>query len=217
MASVSVTGIIAHDMPCFGRFRDVAVRLGEILETALFLKSCLLAALLLGATCTPALAQRTPEQVTAAVDRYLALREVAFSTHPEDVDVQATPGKEQVYGVIVEYQVEDALVTVTAFASGDASYYRSTGGGKIGGRREPTVAGAARSLVALAQVQLTDLPVVKDYPTPKPGSVRIYALTTAGLRSAEEVRADIQDPQNRLAALFAGGRKVVSEFQAADE
>ena len=107
------------------------------------------------------------------------------------------------------------MVTVTAFASGDASYYRSTGGGKIGGRREPLVAAAARALVALAQVQLTDLPVVKDYPTPKPGDVRIYALTTAGLRGAEELRDDIQDPQDRLAALFAGGRKIVSEFQAA--
>jgi hypothetical protein len=177
----------------------------------------MLAAVLLTATCMPALARQTPEQVTAAVDRYLALREVAFSTHPEDVEVQITPGKEQVYGVIVEYQTDDALVTVTAFASGDASYYRSTGGGKIGGRREPTVAGAARALVALAQVQLADLPAVKDYPTPKPGNVRIYALTTTGLRSAEEVREDIQDPQDRLAGLFAGGRKIVSEFQAADQ
>ena len=209
-------------MPCFGLFRDVAVRPAEMLELALFLKSPVLlkvalATVLMTATCGPALAQRTPAQITAAVDRYLALREVAFSTHAEDVDVQAMPDKEQVYGVIVEYQVEDALVTVTAFASGDASYYRSTGGGKIGGRREPTVADTARSLVALAQVQLTDLPLVKDYPTPTPGSVRIYALTTAGLRGAEEVRADIQDPQNRLAALFAGGRKIVVEFQGADQ
>ena len=189
------------------------------------LKSCLLVTLLLAASSAPALAQepavpkapaQTQAQITAAVDRYLALREVAFSTRPEDVEVQPAPGKEQVYGVIVEYQVEDGLVTVASFASGDASYYRSSGGGKIGGRREPTVAGAARSLVALAQVQLTDLAPTKDYPTPTPGSVRIYALTTAGLRSAEEVRADIQDPQDRLAALFAGGRKIVSEFEAAD-
>ena len=80
----------------------------------------------------------------------------------------------------MEYQAGDALVTAVAFATGDASYYRSTGGGKIGGRREPLVAGAARSLVALAQVQLGDLPLVKQYPTPEPGSVRVYVLTTVG-------------------------------------
>jgi hypothetical protein len=191
----------------------------------LLLKSCALAAVLLAASCAPALAQeamipkapaQTQAQITAAVDRYLALREVAFSTHPEDVEVQATPGKEQVYGVVVEYQLEDGLVTVVGFASGDASYYRSTGGGKIGGRREPTVAGAARSLVALAQVQLPDLALTKDYPTPAPGSVRIYALTTAGLRTAEEPRENIQDPQDRLAGLFAGGRKIVTEFQGTE-
>jgi hypothetical protein len=182
----------------------------------LFLKSCAFAALLLTATSASAQAVGPKAaQVTQAVDRYLALREVAFSTKPEDVEVQAKAGEEQAYGVIVEYQTDDALVTSVAFATGDASYYRSTGGGKIGGRREPTVAGAARSLVALAQVQLTDLPLMKAYPTPEPGNVRVYVLTTAGLRGAEEARAEIQDPKDRLAALFAGGRKVVSEFQSA--
>jgi hypothetical protein len=154
---------------------------------ALFLKSCALAAILLAATGAPALAAQTREQVAAAVDRYLALREVAFSTHAEDVEVQARPGEEQVYGVIVEYQVEDALVTVVGFASGDASVYRSTGGGKIGGRGEPLVASAAWSLVKQAQVQLIDLPLVKDYPTPEPGHVRIYALTTAGRRKTARI------------------------------
>ncbi|MGZ6018140.1 MAG: hypothetical protein ACXWKO_05675 [Phenylobacterium sp.] len=175
-----------------------------------------LAAVLLACACAPAWAGPSPEQITQAVDRYLALREVAFSTHSEDVEVKATPGQEQVYGVIVEYQVENGLVTVVGFASGDASVYRSTGGGEIGGRREPTVAGAARSLVAQAQVQLSDLPLVKDYPTPEPGHVRVYALTTAGLRGAEEARDDINDPRDRLAALFSGGRKIVSEFQAVE-
>jgi hypothetical protein len=209
-------------MPRFGRFRDVALRCADIPEWPLFLKSVSLrsgaiAAVLVAATCAPARAEQTPQQVTQAVDRYLALREVAFSTHSEDVEVQAKDGQEQAYGVIVEYQVDDGLVTVVGFASGDASVYRSTGGGKIGGRREPTVAGAARALVALAQVQLTDLPPVKAYPTPEPGHVRVYVLTTAGLRGAEEDRADIQDPKDRLAALFAGGRKIVSEFSATEQ
>jgi hypothetical protein len=79
------------------------------------------------------------------------------------------------------------------------------------------VADAARSLVALAQVQLGDLPLVKQYPTPEPGSVRVYVLTTAGLRGVEEDRAQIQDSRDHLAALFAGGRKVVSQFQDAEQ
>ena len=140
-----------------------------------------LSAILLAATATaaPAAAQPAPAQVTAAVDRYLALREVAFSTKPEDVEIKRTAA-EQVYGVIVEFQAEGGLVTAVGFASGDASVYYSTGGGKIGGRREALVAGAAKSLVAQAQVQLTDLPSVQAYPTPEPGRVRVYALTTNG-------------------------------------
>ena len=209
-------------MPRFGRFRDVAVRLAEIVEPALFLKSCLAAALLTGAllTATAAGAQPTGAHaatVGQAVDTYLALREVAFSTKPEDVEVQPVAGQEQVYGVIVEYQSNDALITAVGFVSGDASVYRSTGGGDIGGRRDPVVADAARALVGLAQVQLSDLPRATAYPTPEPGNVRVYLLTTAGLRGAEEERVQISDTQDRLAALFVGGRKIVSAFRAAKQ
>jgi hypothetical protein len=186
----------------------------------LSLKSCALAAALLATTATSAAAQaRAPDaaQIAAGVDRYLALREVAFSTKPEDVEVQAKPGEEQVYGVIVEFQEEGALVTAVGFASGDASVYFSTGAGKIGGRREALVATAARSLVAQAQVQLTDLPSVPQYPTPAPGHVRVYALTTGGLRSAEENRGAIEDPADRLNLLFEGAQKILSEFRAAGQ
>lgn len=204
-------------MPRFGRFRDVALRLPAIPEPALFLKSCAIAAALLIATAASAQpADPQAARTVQAVDRYLALREVAFSTKPEDVEVQASAGEERAYGVIVEYQTGEALVTSVAFVTGDASYYRSTGGGKIGGRREPPVADAARALVALAQVQLNDLPLVKAYPTPEPGNVRIYVLTTAGLRGAEETRDQAEDSRDRLAALYAGGRKVVTQFQTAE-
>lgn len=205
-------------MPRFGRFRDVALRPVAVVEPVLLLKSCAVAAVLLTATAAAAQPANThAAQVTKAVDTYLALREVAFSTKPEDVEVQPVAGQEKAYGVIVEYQADDSLVTAVAFSTGDASYYRSTGGGKIGGRREPPVADAARALVALAQVQLTDLPLVKAYPTPEPGHVRVYILTTAGLRGAEEDRIQVTDTRNRLAALYAGGRKVVSQFQAAEQ
>jgi hypothetical protein len=185
----------------------------------LFLKSCVAAVLLASALLTATAAGAQPTGAHAptvghAVDTYLALREVAFSTKPEDVEVQVKAGEEQVYGVIVEFQSNDALVTTVAFVSGDASVYRSSGGGEIGGRRDPVVADAARALVGLAQVQLADLPRATAYPTPEPGNVRIYLLTTAGLRGAEEDRTQLADTRDRLAALFAGGQKIVSAFKA---
>lgn len=187
------------------------------------LKSCALAAVLLAAAALiPAAASARepgspPAAAPAPAEKYLALREVAFSTKPEDVEVQAKPGQEQVYGVIVEFQEGDALVTAVGFASGDASVYFSTGAGKIGGRREALVADAARLLVARAQthVQIGDLPMVQQYPTPEAGHVRVYALTTAGLRGAEEDRADIESSTDRLNALYLGAQTILSEFRAA--
>ena len=73
--------------------------------------------------------------------------------------MRAGPGREQAYGVIVEFQGEGGLITVVGFASGDASIYRSAGRALIGGRRDVLVAASAQSLVAQAQthVQLNDL------------------------------------------------------------
>ena len=181
------------------------------------LKSCALAVLLAATFASATAWAKPPAPTAAAVERYLALREVAFSTKSEDVEVQAKPGAEQVYGVIVEFEGDGGLATAVGFASGDASVYYSTGGGRIGGRRIALVAAAARSLVNQAQVQLNDLPGVQQYPAPEPGRVRVYALTTAGLRGAEESRADIEDPKDRLASLFAGAQKIVSEFRAAGQ
>ncbi|WP_293367246.1 hypothetical protein [Phenylobacterium sp.] len=171
---------------------------------------------------TPAPAPPTPQTPAAPkpapiilVDTYLALREVAFSTHSEDVEVQAKPGVEQAYGVIVEFWEKDQIVTVTAFASGDSSLYFSKGGGMIGGRREPLVSSAAGSLVADAQVRLADVPLVKPYPTPDPGAVRVYVLTTVGLRGAQATQIDIVAADEKLNPLYAGAQRIVSEFRAA--
>ena len=188
-----------------------------------------LAARLLFATALVALAAggparaappATPESgpgptLALPADTYLALREVAFSTHSEDVEVQAKPGQERAYGVIVEYWQGDQIITVVGFASGDSSLYYSKGGGMIGGRREPLVASAAGSLVADAQVRLADVPLVKAYPTPDPGSVTVYVLTTAGLRGAQALQSDMIAADFRLNPLYAGAQKIVSEFRAA--
>ncbi|HZZ69196.1 MAG TPA: hypothetical protein VFE18_13570 [Phenylobacterium sp.] len=160
-------------------------------------------------------AAHVPAPPPAYPDTYLALREVAFSTKPEDVEIQAKPGVEQVYGVIVEFHASGGTSTVVAFGSGDASIYRSNGGGKIGGRREPVVADAARALVALAQIQLTDLPKVTQYPPPAPDHVTVYLLTTAGLRGVEKDQIDIAAADDRLNPLYAGAQQIVSAFSGA--
>jgi hypothetical protein len=157
----------------------------------------------------PAVALKPPSE------KYMALREVAFSTKSEDVEVKAEPGQERAYGVIMEYWQGDAIVTVVGFASGDSSIYYSTGGGLIGGRREPLVASAAGSLVATAQVELPDVPRVTAYPTPDPGKVTIYVLTTAGLRGVQAAQGEMATAEYRLNPLYAGAQKIVSEFRAA--
>jgi hypothetical protein len=190
---------------------------------ALLLVTAVLAATSAGAVARdepPAAPKAAPApapipKLALPADTYLALREVAFSTHSEDVEVQAKPGVEQAYGVIVEFWQSGQIVTVTAFVSGDSSLYFSRGGAMIGGRREPLVSAAAGTLVADAQIQLADVPLVKVYPTPDPGSVTLYVLTTAGLRGVEAPQIDMAAADYRLNPLYVGAQNIVGEFRAA--
>jgi hypothetical protein len=222
-------------MPWFGRFRDVATpsfsasgaltTLEPILpKTPRALAMLLLIATALVATSAaaeppaapnPAPAPAPTPKLALPADAYLALREVAFSTHSEDVEVQAKPGVEQAYGVIAEFWEGGQIVTATAFTSGDSSLYFSRGGAMIGGRREPLVSAAAGELVADAQIQLADIPLVKVYPTPDPGSVTLYVLTTAGLRGVQAPQIDMAADDYRLNRLYVAAQKIVSEFHAA--
>ena len=71
------------------------------------------------------------------------LRRQALDMQPFD----AGAGADDPFGFISEFVQGETVVTMTAFSTGDASVYFSTGGGIIGLIGKPEVAQLARSTV----------------------------------------------------------------------
>jgi hypothetical protein len=71
---------------------------------------------------------------------YTQMRNSALSCSARDFSVTVRPGETQVYGVVMDVDINGRTATVISYVSGDASLHLSGGGGSIGGigrRRRP--------------------------------------------------------------------------------
>lgn len=114
----------------------------------------------------------TPAEVSAD------LRRQALEMSPFDT---ATPADEP-YGFITEFRQGEAVVTMTAFATGDASLYFSTGGGLIGLIGKADIAELARTTVEALRPLAPQLERSDSTDPPEPGDFCFYVLTPAGRR-----------------------------------
>ena len=104
------------------------------------------------------------------------LRRQALDMPPFD----AAASSDEPYGLITEFLQGETVVTMTAFSTGDASLYFSTGGGVIGLIGKPEVAELARSTVAALQPLLPELKRSDATDPPGPGDYCFYVLTSEG-------------------------------------
>jgi hypothetical protein len=114
----------------------------------------------------------TPAEISAG------LRRQALDTPPFD----ASASDDEPYGLITEFLQGETMVTMTAFATGDASMYFSTGGGIIGLVGKPEVAALASSTVEAIQPLVSRLERSDASDPPGPGDYCFYVLTPGGRR-----------------------------------
>ncbi len=125
--------------------------------------------------------------VTEAEQTYKGLRELALKISPEDFGLKRDGDGITAYGVLMEFTLPKATVTLTSYSSGDASLYFSTGGGILGGIGHETVRNAARQFVSSAQTFLSKMKEVASFPLPPTGMTHFYVLTNHGLYGSPEI------------------------------
>ena len=117
-----------------------------------------------------------PDPHDRGAEIYLQLRNAAFNATPEElrlrIEREDTP-----FGVLMEQDHGGQTATLTAFATGDASLYFSTGGGMIGGAGHESIAAAAKQSVEEADHVLDLMRPVTDFFRPSGDDVYFYVLT----------------------------------------
>jgi hypothetical protein len=177
--------------------------------TALFVAATLLSSLALPGVSLAAPPRQNPTE-TEARAMYEGLRSQALSTTAQDIGVAA---ELPAYGALMEFLIDGDTVTVAAFATGDGSIYFSPGGGMIGGIEIPTVADAAKQLVAAAGQVAADLPKVDSFPRPEGAEIRFYILTPDGVRSGSATPDALESGRDRLSPLFIAANQLISGFR----
>ena len=153
-----------------------------------------------------------PDPQYRGAEIYLQLRNAAFNATPEElrltVEREDTP-----FGVLMEQDHDGQTTTLTAFASGDASLYFSTGGGMIGGVGHESIAAAANRIVQEADHALDLMRPVTDFFRPSGEDVYFYVLTRGDVYFAHATRRALENSQHALAKLFQAANAVITEYR----
>lgn len=153
------------------------------------------------------------ESAAPGLDTYAGLRGLAIKVNLEQLKLNIPDSTTLVYGVVMDWNLNESVMTLAAYITGAASLYLSTGEGINGGGKDPIVGEAAAAFVSSAQDYLVRAMPVQTTDLPPKGCIRFYLLTNKGLFAAQEVMAHFEDASSPWLPLFDAGSTVIKEIR----
>ena len=145
---------------------------------------------------------------------YPELRNKSLTVSTDELHLKLDSNKTIVYGVVMDWDIGQAIATVVSFQTGDASLYVSAGQIYIGGYAHETVRNAAIAFVNEAQNYLSKTRATDSTILPDKGYVRFYLLTNKGKFTFEETVENITSKKSEWTKLFDMGNNVITEYRA---
>jgi hypothetical protein len=144
---------------------------------------------------------------------YPGLRNQSLAITADDLHLKLDSNKTIVYGVVMDWDMGQAIATVVSFQTGDASLYVSAGQIYIGGYAHENVRNAALAFVKEAQNYLSKAKITYGISLPDKGSVRFYLLTNKGKFTFEEAVENVTSKKSEWTKLFGLGNNVITEYR----
>lgn len=147
--------------------------------------------------------------VTASTE----LRSMLLHANPNSMGIKPSESMPNVWGVLMEFWLNRAVVTIVSLADGTTSMYFSSGGSIIGSGAYPKPAAISRQFIEVAESFLSVIPQSIACPMPKDGNVRFHLLTFDGYHSIEVVESDVENISHQFFSLYSCGQKVITEIR----
>jgi hypothetical protein len=145
---------------------------------------------------------------------YLGLRNIWFTTKPEDLGIKFEPESRVPYAIVMDMSVNGDMATIVSSIVGDASMYTSTGGGVIGGIGHENVRKAATHFVEVSGGFVDRMKLTTEFPLPSADNIKFYVITPGGVYTTDEVGKDVLASGNHeLSPLFLAGDRVITELR----
>ncbi|MBE99737.1 hypothetical protein [Flavobacterium coralii] len=146
-------------------------------------------------------------------NKYNALRQQAFTVTTENLGIKLKDSLE-VYGLIMDWGIDDEVATVVSYASGDASLYLSSGGGIIGGGSHENIDVAAKGLVYEANHYLEgNDTTVEKFAMPGKDEVFFYFITQKGVYMKHDNMTNLENRTSEVQFLFDKGNIVLEQLR----
>ena len=136
---------------------------------------------------------------------------------PKEVDISPSAEFPRVYGILMDWPLDDVTATVFSASDGAASLYTTSTFGIIGGQNHESVRTAAKKFVKAADPFYDTATPTTEYPYPASDRVRFYLLTFDGVRVIDTDLAAINNRTSKYAKLFGLGQDVLTELRQVPE
>ncbi len=146
-------------------------------------------------------------------DSYDGKRQLALQVTPTQLGLAVQPAVTKVHGLVIDWDMNGTVLTLTAYITGAANAFLSSGSFLTGAGSNPSVAENAAVLVQIAQGYLGRCMPVNDTGLPLPGTVRFYLLTNKGVFAAQEMLAAIESDMSPWAELFYRANGMLEEIK----
>ena len=145
---------------------------------------------------------------------YPRLRALALNARREHhIDIAPLSGPTEPWGIIMEWVVSAAVITLVAFRDGSASAYFSTGGGLLGGQAYEPIRRAAQHAVGVAAEFQSQMQLAVEFPLPQPGIVVFYALTDSGVFTTSTFEAGLRNNSHALSKLGQAMQAIITAYR----
>ena len=144
---------------------------------------------------------------------YPSLRRKAFAVTPEELNLKPDSNKTIAYGAIMDWNIGQAVITVVAFQTGDASMYVSAGQIYIGGYAHTNVKNAGLAFVSGAQDYLSKAFPTTNISLPQKDRVKFYILTNKGKYGFEETVQNLENKNSEWSKMFDLGNDVITQYR----
>jgi hypothetical protein len=154
-----------------------------------------------------------PAQRGSAADAGRGLRLTMLTTPPEKTGSKPTQDFPRVYGILMDWPIDEDTATVFATSAGTASLYTTSTFGIIGGEAHESVRIAAMRFVRAADRLFDASTPTTTYEYPARDRVRFYLLTFEGVRVVETDLAFLVNDTSQYAEFFNLGQAVLTELR----
>ena len=161
--------------------------------------------------------QASSDEIEKPEDVGKRLRLQFLSDTLNTADITPNETYPNVYGVAMEWWVNDIVITVTSTHEGHADLYSTSTFGVIGGSDYESVQFEAKRFVQMAQSVAKEAKIVTDFPYPNSDSIRFYLLTYAGTRMIDAPIEMIQRNEGSLFPMAVQGQAVVTALRQVAE